>query len=208
MSALVQPTRAKDAKVWARDELDFYVEPEWATAALLGVERFVGGVWDPACGQGNIVRACRAAGYETVGTDVVRRTNEPWFAEERDFRDEEQTWVWADNIITNPPFFRAKGTEAFARRALALAKGKVAIFADIRFLASGRRARGLYAEHPPHRIWVLADRPSCPPGEFLAAGNEAGGGTADWCWLVWDQTAPHHGTTFGWLTGRPDRVAA
>lgn len=200
--------RGKRAKVWARDDLDFYVEPEWATAALLGVERFVGGIWDPACGQGNIIRACRAAGYKTMASDMVDRSGgQSWFWRPQDFLAD-GVFVGGENIITNPPFFRAKGTEGFIRKALTLAVGKVAVFTDLKFLAGGRRARALFVEHPPHRIWVHADRPSCPPGEYLAAGNIAGGGTADWCWLVWDLTAPYGGTRFGWLTRKFDRVAA
>lgn len=60
-------------------------------------------------------------------------------------------------------------------------------------------AAGLYAECPPRRIYILTPRPSCPPGEYLLNGGKAGGGTADWCWLVWDLQSPHTGTTFHWL---------
>ena len=101
----------------------------------------------------------------------------------------------------NPPFVRAKGAEAFIRKALALASGKVAAFVDIRFIASAKRANGLFADFPPCRIWVVIPRPSCPPGSYLEAGNKAGGGTADWCWIVWDKTAPTQATHFGWLRG-------
>ncbi len=31
---------------------------------------------------------------------------------------------------------------------------------------------------------------SCAPGEFIAAGGNVGGGTADYVWLVWDKTLP------------------
>ena len=47
---------AKLSHVWERDPLDFYVEPEAATQALLNVERFVGYVWDPCCGGANMRR--------------------------------------------------------------------------------------------------------------------------------------------------------
>lgn len=45
------------AHVWARDDLDWYVEPEGATTALARVERFNGSILDPCCGGGNVVRA-------------------------------------------------------------------------------------------------------------------------------------------------------
>ena len=190
--------KPKAAHTFAQDSLQWYVEPEWCTAALLRVERFVGDVLDPACGRGNIVRACLAAGYRASGTDVVDRSaGAPWFRGTLDFIAGDD--LRADNIITNPPFFRARGSEAFARRALAVCRGKVAVFADMRFLASGRRAGGLFAEYRPTRIWQLADRPSCPPGAYLDAGNTAGGGSADWCWIVWDLTGPARATEFDWL---------
>jgi hypothetical protein len=198
VSAEIAAAQPKLAHLWERDEHDWYVEESRATRALLTVERFVGTVLDPACGRGNIVEALIAAGYRAHGSDIVRRTGEPWFLGRRDFLEDGAVSI-TDNIATNPPFFRAKGTEAFIRRALALAKGKVAVFTDIKFLAGDGRATGLYAEHPPTRVWSLSPRISCPPGSYLEAGNKAGGGTADWVWLVWDCTAPSTRTEFGWL---------
>lgn len=192
-------TREKVAHVWQRDALDWYVEEEFVTQALVKVERFVGPVLDPCCGQGNIVKGLLAAGVEAVGTDIVKRVPDgtPWFLGTADFR--EVGAISQPNICMNPPFFRAKGAEAFIRKALSVASGKVVAFADIKFLASHGRAKGLYAEFPPNRVWSISPRPSCPPGEFLLAGGEADGGTADWVWMVWDQTAPFYGTQFDWL---------
>lgn len=190
----------KAAHIWERDGLDWYVEEPRAAAELLKVERFVGHVWDPCCGQGNIVKELLAFGYDAIGTDIVQRVSaeEPWFKCAFDFRETGQ--ILAPNIVMNPPFFKGKGTEEFIRRALALAKGKVAAFVDVKFLAGSARANGLYREHRPTRVWFITPRISCPPGEWLAQGNKAGGGTADWCWLVWDLTAPiGSATQLGWL---------
>ncbi|RWM29441.1 hypothetical protein [Mesorhizobium sp.] len=193
-------TKAKAAHVWKRDALDWYVEEDFVTRALAKVERFVGSVLDPCCGQGNIVTALLASGVEAVGSDIVERAPEgtPWFLGTADFR--EVAAIAQPNICMNPPFFRAKGAEAFIRKALSLASGKVAAFTDIKFLASDGRAKGLYAEFPPNRIWSISPRPSCPPGEYLLAGGEADGGTADYVWLVWDLTAPPpQAAQFLWL---------
>lgn len=215
MSAVVHAERwrPKSARVFAPDPHQWYVEPEEATAGLLRVERFVGPVWDPSCGGGNVLRACAAAGLQAIGTDIVRRVPADLacsFAGTHDFLGEAQPpskTLAAADLIFNPPFFKARGTEAFIRKALQVARGKVAVFADVKFLASQRRATGLFAEHCPHRVWILAKRPSCPPGVFLAAGNEAGGGTADWAWLVWDLTAPPaHTYQGGWI--RPEQAVA
>ncbi|ORE90661.1 hypothetical protein ATO13_22116 [Stappia sp. 22II-S9-Z10] len=193
----------KKAHVFERDPLDWYVEEPRATEALLKVERFVGRIIDPCCGQGNIVIAMRGAGYEAFGSDVVTRVEwTPWFIGEADWLGEgaPATGGAFPNIVMNPPFFRGNGTQAFIRRALSIATGKVAAFVDIKFLASAKRANGLFAERPPHRIWIVTPRVSCPPGAYLAAGNKAGGGSADWCWMVWDMTAPPAAApALGWL---------
>lgn len=199
-AAATRETRALNAKVWKRDAFDWYQEPERATTALLGVERFIGHIWDPACGGGNVLRAAEAAGYRqrVAGTDIVRRVGSWWFRGEHDFL----AWVappLAQNIIVNPPFYRAKGTEAFIRKALSLAVGKVAVFVGVGFLSGGGRAQGLFAELPPSRVWLITPRVSCPPGEYLAAGNEAEGGSTDWAWLVYDMTAPRAATQLSWL---------
>lgn len=195
------PTRELKAKVWKRDPLDWYVEEERASDALFAGERFVGSIWDPACGQGNILKSAIRAGYDyrVVGSDIKRRTEADWFHSERDFLT--TSHALGHNIVVNPPFYRAKGAEAFIRKALDLVPGKVAAFVDIRFIAGAERAAGLYDEHPPHRIWIVTPRVSCPPGEYLAAGNKAGGGTSDWVWLVWDRTAPYSGTLTYWIKG-------
>lgn len=185
------PTRDLKAKLWARDPLDYYVEPPEVSAALFRVERFVGHIWDPACGRGNILKAAIESGYRNcvVGSDVERRSCPFYFHGMRDFLDEQKLCL-AQNIVTNPPYFSGKGTERFIRKALELAIGKVAIFTDTRFLSGDARARDLFKLHRPHRIWLLTPRPSCPPGAWLDAGNKAGGGTADYCWLVWSLTEP------------------
>jgi hypothetical protein len=198
-------TKEKKAHVWQRDPLDWYVEEKFVTHALAKVERFVGPVLDPCCGGGNIVTSLRAEGVNAVGTDIVRRVPEgtDWFLGEVDFR--EVGAISQPNICMNPPFFRAKGAEAFIRHALALVPAKVAAFVDVKFLTGTGRANGLFADHPPHRIWIISPRPSCPPGEFLAAGGEASSGTADWVWLTWQNDSPYTGTTTHWLRCKEPR---
>ena len=195
------PTRDLKAKVWERDALDWYQEPSGASDALFRVERFCGYVWDPACGGGNILEAASRADYPPVGTDIKKRVDRYWFRRESDFLAWSEPPL-AQNIVCNPPFFRAKGAEAFIRKALSLAKGKVAMFLDIRFLAGAERANGLFADHPPHRVWIVTPRVSCPPGDYLAAGNKAGNGSSDYCWCVWDMTAPPAvNSELRWLRG-------
>lgn len=212
MTAALAEPEAKKAHVWARDEHDWYVEEVRASEALFAVERFNGSIWDPCCGQGNILKSARAAGYSALGTDLVLRTDAPFVQGGYDFLAGEHPpyALSTPNIVMNPPFFRAKGAEAFIRKALSIATGKVCAFVDIRFIAGSERANGIFAELPPHRIWIVTPRVSCPPGAVLANGGKATGGTADWCWLVWDMTAPPtQSPQLGWLRKeRPNRNAS
>jgi hypothetical protein len=51
-------------------------------------------------------------------------------------------------------------------------------------------------------VWLLTPRPSMPSGtvyrEYEAAGKRPGGGTVDYCWLVWEQ-GYLGSTTIKWL---------
>lgn len=196
----------KRAHVWERDPLDHYIEPRRATEQLLRVETFDGPVLDPCCGIGNIVVTLLAAGLDACGTDIVCRVGEEefpetwpgWFAGSGDFLKTTNIDPYL-NIVMNPPFFRAKGAEAFIRKALSLGLEKLAVFVDIRFLAGARRAEGLFRDHPPSRVWIITPRVSCPPGAYLASGGTAGNGSSDWCWLVWDRSAEPR-SSIGWLT--------
>lgn len=195
--------KKKNAQVWERDPLDWYVEPGRVTTALARVEKFGGRIWDPACGGGNIVTALRAAGLTAYGTDIQRRVpyGTSWFLGERDFLTQPPRLPLWNCIAMNPPFFRAEGAEAFIRRAHEVATDGawlIAAFVDVRFLAGAGRARGLFSELPPSRIWMVTPRVSCPPGLYLASGGKAEGGTANWCWIVWDLKHPTE-TRFGWL---------
>ena len=53
-------------------------------------------VWEISCGRGNIVQACREAGHEVIGTDILQDPKEDFLVYVPDFE-------W-DVILTNPPF--------------------------------------------------------------------------------------------------------
>ncbi|BCJ90021.1 hypothetical protein IZ6_07560 [Terrihabitans soli] len=213
--ALVEGARKRrEAHVWERADLEWYVEPVICTKALLSVESFFGQILDPSCGGGNVVKAVLAdpRGIPVFGSDIVRRVPEEtaWFLREHDFLKDDFEKLGIDhrhaplNIINNPPYFGAQGTEDFIRKALSLATGKVAIFTELRFLGSKSRAEGLFREHPPTRIHIVLPRPSCPPGTYIEAGHKPQGGTADWCWIVWDREAIGMPTQFNWLVMEED----
>ena len=47
-----------------REKDDFYATPSESTSALLNVEEFVGGIYEPCCGQGHIATVLEDEGYE------------------------------------------------------------------------------------------------------------------------------------------------
>lgn len=152
---------AKGAHLWDRASEEWYQEPGDCTTALLSVERFRGIVWDPACGGGNVVKAVHASGRVTYGTDIVDRGCDPdnvlWRGL-RDFLGWPVDRFDADNIVTNPPFGRGLLTEAFIRHAMSAPLiAKAAFFVDLKFLASTKRATGLFRELPPSRIWIASN---------------------------------------------------
>jgi hypothetical protein len=64
-----------------------------------------------------------------------------------------------DLVIGNPPF---RDLEAHIRAALhwMAPDARLLFLAPLRFLEGQRRARGLWREHPPRKVAVLAKRPS------------------------------------------------
>lgn len=188
------------AHAWERDENDWYVEPERVTTQLLQRETIVGSIYDPCCGQGNIINACILEGrYDVAGADLVQRTQASWFIGTRDYRDMTHVQVQVDNIITNPPFSLLP---LVVEKACREARNKVCIFAEARFLFGEKRAKELHAVYRPVRVYIITPRPSCPPGAALQAGAEPVGGRQDYVWLVYDARANGQAafTEMEWLT--------
>ena len=194
---------------WPAVEDDWFVEPSAVTSWLLARETFVGRIYDPCCGQGNIVEACLAAGLDARGSDLRERVGavgKSWFGGRGDFR----SMVLSDpNVISNPPYGRAKLTEAFIYQFwnVSPAVHKLAVFTNAKFLFGSGRAMGLFTMIPPSRVWPVNPRPSCPPGQFLVDGGKASGGVENFCWLVWDRSAAP-GTMIHWNpVGAPREIS-
>ena len=91
---------------YQRKLLDQYETPAWVTLALIRhLPKFIGKIWEPACGSGKMVAALRQAGFDVVGSDITQGL---------DFNSQvPETGVSA--IITNPPYTLAR---EFIERAL------------------------------------------------------------------------------------------
>ncbi len=75
-------------------------------------------------------------GYGEIGHDFLTTT--------RQFR----------NIITNPPYHSAEG---YVASALQNAESKFAQQLRLAFLEGANRARTIFHQHPPSRVWVFSE---------------------------------------------------
>jgi hypothetical protein len=166
---------------YKRIEGDHYATPAWVVQELLTVESFDRPIWEPAPGEGHMVRALQAAGHEVVALDI-------------DFLSKRK--LLAPSIVTNPPFSLA---ERFCRHAISLtlaSRGKVAMLLPIAWDAAKTRSdlfrgRGFKAKYTlTRRIrWENLEQKQNGP-----SSNHA--------WFVWDWM--HEGPArMGWLPEQP-----
>ena len=184
------------------DSLDYFPTPPWATRALcehldcwgkIGPES----AWDPACGEGHMVRPLTeyfprveasdvhdyGYGY-AVGDFLAGGLLSPWEPTEP-----------VDWIITNPPFNQAA---AFVRRGLELANVGICLLVRTSFLEGIGRHATLFEPHPPEWICQFTERVPMIKGRLSRTAATA---TA-YCWIVWVQPAKpigRHGPGFVWL---------
>jgi hypothetical protein len=188
--------KRRKSRIFGRDEYDHYVEESWCAERLFDEEFFPQPVFDPFCGWGRILKSARGHNLVAFGSDIVDRG-----AGENvvDFLNEDRTFFQsAHSIVSNPPFDKF---EICARKALSLPAEKVAMIWLTRRLNAARWLK----ETPLARILFMTPRPSMPSGEHIANGGKVGGGTQDFCWLIWIRGAVPP-PTFDWLVR--DREAA
>lgn len=176
---------------------DFAPTPPWATRAL--IERVLPQVgiepgmslqwpaalrnclaWEPACGEGHMAEVLSEYFKEVVATDINDYGGYPdhvvdfLACEQLNRRDQDADW-----IITNPPF--EDKAEAFALKALSIAKVGVAMFVQLRWLETIGRYERLFAKHPPTLLAFFAERVNLCMGRWDPDGTTA---TA-YMWIVW-----------------------
>jgi hypothetical protein len=182
LNGAFKPTAKRRADL---DGPDFFPTPGWATRALIDNERFEGSIWECACGDGAMAQELKAAGYPVTATDLFPRgygkSGVDFLAETRP----------VDNIVTNPPYNVA---EAFVAQGLTLARRKVALLLRLAFLEGANRARTIFLEHPPARVWVFSERITF----YMKGAEQSGSGTTAYAWFVWDKDATG-GTELRWF---------
>jgi hypothetical protein len=185
---LITGLGSRPVSSYERSANDWYVEPTWAVDALIEAEKFVGTVFDPACGRGTIPMTFTAHGIAAGGSDICDRG----FGQTRDFLDATyRPDVY--EVVSNPPFNLA---EQFIAKALDLGAVKVAMLLRLSFL-EGKKRKAMFKSTPLARVRVFSSRVSMPPGHLLGSIKAANGTTA-FAWFVWE-----HGYTgkpeLGWL---------
>ena len=100
MSASITPAQSiVGYRPGGRPKDDFYPTPDYAVTALLEKEPLIGGVWEPACGTGNISKVLTAAGLSVVSTDLQ---DYGFGIPGVDFLEAKR--LLARDIVTNPPY--------------------------------------------------------------------------------------------------------
>ena len=168
--------------VWAesvaREKDDFYPTPPEPTRALLAAElprlRSFQSIWEPAAGDGAMVREMQACGLEVVASDLVDRGAG---AEIRSFYDYGKAPCEA--ILTNPPFTECNSGRWIVHALETISVRYMALLLPFNWPGAESRA-GLWAKHKPARVYLMRWRvdftgKGAPP--MLNA------------WFVWDGIA-------------------
>jgi len=156
---------------------DWYTEEISATHRLLAAEEFSGPVYDPACGMGHILTACRDAGIDAIGSDLVKRGDHAVL----DFLSSGAPPIHRPrNVICNPPF---KDHLRFIERSLSITAGKVAMYMPLRYLGGIQRA-DMFQETRLTRVLILPEKARLlTNGKPI--GNGKGRGRQEFAWFIW-----------------------
>jgi hypothetical protein len=166
------------------DGPDFFPTPAWATHALIDNEKFSGGIWESACGDGAMSRVLEKSGCRVESSDLHNRG----FGDIGiDFLTAKK---YADNIVTNPPYNSAEG---FVAAGVQKSKRKFALLLRLAFLEGANRANTIFSKAPPNRVWVFSERITFYPSGAVQKGT----GTTAYAWFVWDKAAS--GTELKWI---------
>jgi hypothetical protein len=152
-----------------RHDADFYVTPESAFKPLLSFIPLVGQVWEPACGDGRLIKWMLENGLGADGNDL---SNGYDFLKDVTPREA---------IVTNPPFSLAL---EFCDHALDCSLD-VFMLLRLNFLASKKRQEW-WRRNPPAALFVLSERPS-----FTDNGKTD---ATDYAWFYWGKI--HKGIFF------------
>ncbi|WP_420405947.1 SAM-dependent DNA methyltransferase [Nisaea sp.] len=165
----------------AKDSLDNFPTPPWATRALLEyviepgkfTERLT--CLEPACGQGHMAKVLREYFGEVHASDVF----DYGYGEVSDFLNKPIQTGSYDWVITNPPFRLA---EQFIERARPIARRGIAMLTRTVFIESVGRYERLFSVFPPTKVAQFTERVPMVKGRLDERASTATG----YAWLVWE----------------------
>ena len=187
----------------APDGLDFFPTPPWATRALVehvlwsrrartvlpeGLTR-PRSVWDPAAGQGHMVRPLKDY-FDVVFASDIHDYDRGFLA--RDFLLPGPSLYLADAIVANPPFRLAR---QFVERGLAVANRGVCVLVRTAFLEGKARWRDLFATHPPAIVAPFAERVPIVKGRVDPKASSA----TSYCWMVFSGKGRCQAPIVAWI---------
>lgn len=162
--------------------LDAYFSPPEAVTSLLCIESkyLPKSVWEPAAGDGAIVRPFQAAGYRIVASDIADYGLQGC-ATGIDYL-KAKTPVGVEAVVTNPPY---KLAVQFAEKALNEVP-YLALLLRTNFLESTARLP-FFRKHQPARIWISSRR--LPMMHRHGWQGPRAPSNTCFAWFVWDRSA-------------------
>jgi hypothetical protein len=162
----------------ARD-LDAYFSPPEAVMSLLGIEgdHLPNCIWEPAAGDGAIVRPFKDAGFKVVASDIADYGLEDCKSGVDYLKA--QAIAGVGGIITNPPY---KLAVDFAEKALREVP-YLALLLRTNFLESMARL-AFFRQHQPARIWISSRR--LPMMHRHGWSGPRAPSNTCFAWFVWD----------------------
>ena len=163
-----------------RQSEDFYATDPIAAELLLEIEQFDGDIWECACGENHLANVFKERGYNVRTSDIIARVEGTEIIDFLNYNDK-----WDGNIITNPPYSKAK--EFIEKSLEIIPEGKkVAMFLKVQFL-EGKARRKLFEKYPPKTIWVSSSRILCAKNADFEGMKRGGGSAVAYCWFIWEK---------------------
>jgi len=144
------------AEMLEREKDDFYPTPPEPTRALLSVEGLRMAefpvVWEPAAGDGAMVREMEGYGLKVAASDLVDRGCGAALASFYAFTAET---ALGRAVVTNPPFKECNADPGWIRHALeTCGVTYMALLLPVNWLGAAGRA-ALWTKHPPARVYLM-----------------------------------------------------
>lgn len=177
-------------KVSDRQMNDFYRTPVEATRALLQVERFPECIWEPACGDGAIVKVLYEHGYHDQYIFASDICDYGFPFSERDFFHTDKSTVdyWEiKSLITNPPYelrhseFGRLRVEDWVQHGSNLGIEKMAFFLKTTALA-GKKRTAIHQSSGLKVVYQFRERLN-----MTRDGREQEKSMIDFAWFVYEK---------------------